>query len=227
MLPRNRIGNLLATGIASGAAAWGAVGAWTALTVGNYPWNQWIPFANGVSKGVVLGLLAGGAAAVAAATGARTWIVFLTAFAGGVWHGTYNDVQGSPAPIIYYVPAMPADEWFGTTMLVHWATKEVPPAVVCAAAITLLAARGHRRAQSIGAGSALVLTAIALFLIPVIAADLAPTVQGNGQHVNQGAYAHLRCWFIALPVLVAGARRLAVAFATWNLDGVEVGARRG
>ncbi|WP_062438925.1 hypothetical protein [Herbidospora daliensis] len=227
MLPRNRIGNLFATGIAAGVVAWGAVGAWTALTVDNYPWNQWIPFTNGLTKGVVLGMFAAGAAVIAAALRAGTWGVFLTAFTGGVWRGTYKDLKGAPDAILYFEDPMPDSEWFGTTMLVHWVTKEVSPALVCAGAITLLAVRAHRRTQTIGAGAVLVLTVVVLCLAPVVASDLAPPVQGNGQHVNQGAVAAFRCWLIALPLLVAGARRLAVTFATWNLDRVEVGARGG
>ncbi|QFY11803.1 hypothetical protein GBF35_39185 [Nonomuraea phyllanthi] len=45
-----RVWDVLCVGIAVGVVAWGAVGAWTAITVGNYPWNEWIPFGNGSAR---------------------------------------------------------------------------------------------------------------------------------------------------------------------------------
>lgn len=213
MLARYRIGNLLAVGIAAGVVAWGAVGVWTAATVGNYPWNQWIPFTNGLSKGVFLGLMAAFAAVIPIARGSRLWLVFAAAFAGGGYYGTYRDLHGPPSPILYFEDPMPDAEWFGTTQLVHWATKEAPPALLCAAAITLFAAFAHRSAHAVVAGVLLVAVGFVLLGVPDLCARLAPDVQGNGQHVNAGAWAIIRCWAIGLPVLAAGVKRLRSAFS--------------
>ncbi|MGW0803974.1 hypothetical protein [Nonomuraea sp. NPDC002799] len=98
-------------------------------------------------------------------------------------------------------------------MLAHWAGKVALPAVVCAAALTLLTARSYRRRQSVAAGVTLLFSGIALLLLPVIASYLAPEVQGNGQHVNESAYAGIRCWIIGIPVLTAGMFRFAFLLA--------------
>ncbi|MFD2356239.1 hypothetical protein ACFSTC_53690 [Nonomuraea ferruginea] len=87
----------MCVGIAVGVVSWGAVGAWTAVTVGNYPWNKWIPFAYGATKGVLLGLLAAAGALAVLRTGRRL-PVFVLAFVGGGLLGTVRDLLGPPAP---------------------------------------------------------------------------------------------------------------------------------
>ncbi|MET7330473.1 hypothetical protein [Nonomuraea sp. NPDC005650] len=114
----------------------GAVGAWTAITVGNYPWNKWIPFANGAGKGVILGLLAATASLLVSAKGLRTgwrWSVFILAFTGGSLLGTVRDLLGAPTPAVYFEEPLSDERWYGTTMLLHWAGRwhclpsHVPP----------------------------------------------------------------------------------------------------
>jgi hypothetical protein len=100
----------LCIGIAVGVIVWGAVGAWTAGTVGNYPWNKWIPIADGAGKGVVLGLLAAAASLIVSAKGFRTgwrWSVFILAFIGGSLLGTVQDLLGAPAPAVYFAEPLP------------------------------------------------------------------------------------------------------------------------
>ncbi|MEV4751812.1 hypothetical protein AB0K21_36120 [Streptosporangium sp. NPDC049248] len=210
LIDRERIRDVLSIGIAVGVLIWGAVGAWTAVTVQNYPWNQWVPFANGASKGVLLGLLAAVGVAVALAGGSRTgwrWAVFIGALIGGGLLGTIRDLLGPPAPAVYFEESIPDERWYGTTMLLHWTGKVVLPAVVCAVILTLLVARPYRRAQSVLAGAALALAGVALLLLPVIASALAPEVQGNGEHVNKGFKTGLICWIVGIPVLAVGMLR--------------------
>ncbi|MGI5489383.1 hypothetical protein [Microtetraspora malaysiensis] len=208
-----RVWDVLCVGIAVGVVAWGAIGAWTAITVGNYPWNKWIPFANGASKGVILGLLAATASLIVSVRGFRTgwrWPVFITAFIGGSLLGTVQDLLGAPAPAVYFAEPLPDERWYGTTMLLHWAGKVALPAVVCAVALTLLTARPYRWGQSVASSATLLFAGIALLLLPEIASALAPDIQGNGQHVNEGPWASIRCWIVAIPVLMAGLVRLAL-----------------
>ncbi|GAA4533296.1 hypothetical protein [Nonomuraea ferruginea] len=205
----SRVWDLLCVGIAVGVVSWGAVGAWTAVTVGNYPWNKWIPFAYGATKGVLLGLLAAAGALAVLRTGRRL-PVFVLAFVGGGLLGTVRDLLGPPAPMLYFSDPLPAERWYWTTtMLLHWAGKVALPAVVCAAALTLLAARPYRPRQSTAAGAALLLAGFALLLLPTIASSLAPEIQGNGEHTNQEVWAFLRCWALGMPVLAAGAVRFS------------------
>ncbi|MCK2214800.1 hypothetical protein MF672_013500 [Actinomadura sp. ATCC 31491] len=203
-----RIWDLLCAGVAAGALAWGAVGAWTAATVRNYPWNAWIPFADGTAKGVVLGLLATTAALAvlppANLSATRRWAVLAGAFVGGSLLGTARDLNGPPDPVLYFAEPLPDERWYGTTMLLHWAGKVAAPAACCAVVLTLLAARPYRPRQSFAASLALLLAGVALLLLPVIAGALAPEVQGNGRHVNEGPLAGLRCWAVGVPVLLAG-----------------------
>ncbi|MFI6449984.1 hypothetical protein ACIBF6_00370 [Streptosporangium amethystogenes] len=155
----------MSIGIATGVLIWGAVGAWTAVTVQNYPWNKWVPFANGASKGVLLGLFAAVGVAIALAGGSRTgwrWAVFSGALIGGGLIGTIRDLLGPPAPAVYFEEPIPDERWYGTTMLLHWTGKVVLPALVCAVILTLLVARPYRRAQSVLAGAALALAGVAL-----------------------------------------------------------------
>ncbi|GAT69004.1 hypothetical protein PS9374_04669 [Planomonospora sphaerica] len=211
MTERERVRDLFSVAIAVGVLAWGAVGAWTAVTVGNYPWNKWIPFANGASKGVVLGVLAATAVAVVSAKGFRTgwrWAVFTGAFIGGGLLGTLRDLQGAPASVLYFAEPLSDERWYGTTMLLHWAGKVALPAAVCALVLTLLAARPYRPGQSTASSTALVLAGIALLLLPVIASSLAPDPQGNGEHVNADIWAFLRCWAVGLPVSAVGLLRV-------------------
>lgn len=211
-----RVWDVLCVGIAVGVVAWGAIGAWTAIAVGNYPWNKWIPFANGASKGVVLGLIAAAASLVVSAKGFRTgwrWSVFIIAFIGGSLLGTVKDLLGAPAPAVYFAEPLSDERWYGTTMLSHWSGKVALPAVVCAVTLTLLAARTYRPRQSIASSAALVLAGVALLLLPLVASTLAPEIQGNGQHANEGALAGIRCWIIGVPVLMAGLIRLALLYA--------------
>jgi hypothetical protein len=212
----NRIYDVLCVGIVVGIVAWGAVGAWTAITVGNYPWNTWIPFANGASKGVVLGLLSATASLVVVAMGFPIrwrWSVFILAFIGGSLLGTVQDLRGAPAPALYFAEPLSDERWYGTTMLLHWAGKVALPAVVCAVALTLLTARSYRRRQSVASSAALLIAGVALLLLPTIAEHLAPEVQGNGQHANEGVYAGIRCWIIGFPVLLTGLIRFAFLLA--------------
>ncbi|NRQ36303.1 hypothetical protein HII36_31380 [Nonomuraea sp. NN258] len=205
--PNARIHDVMCVGIAVGVVAWGAIGAWTAITVGNYPWNQWIPFANGASKGAFLGLFAALISLIALAPGFRNgwrWAVFIAAFIGGSLWGTVKDLQGAPAPVLYFAEPLSDEQWYGTTMLLHWAGKIALPAVVCAAILTLLAARPYRSGQSIAAAAALLCAGVALLLLPVIASAIAPEAQGNGQHTNEGFLAGLRCWAVGIPVLLTG-----------------------
>ncbi|MEV5895655.1 hypothetical protein [Nonomuraea fuscirosea] len=130
-----RVWDVLCVGIAVGVVVWGAVGAWTAITVGNYPWNKWIPFANGARVAL--------------------------------------------------------------------------PAVVCAAVLALLTALPYRRGQSVASSVTLLLAGIGLLLLPRIASDLAPEIQGNGRHANEDIWAILRCWIVGIPVLLAGLLRSA------------------
>ncbi|MGW0589678.1 hypothetical protein [Streptosporangium sp. NPDC002607] len=211
MTERERVRDLLSVAIAVGVLAWGAIGAWTAITVGNYPWNKWIPFANGASKGVVLGILAAVAVVIVSAKGFRTggrWVVFISAFIGGGLLGTLRDLRGAPTPVLYFAEPLSDERWYGTTMLLHWAGKVALPAVVCAVPLTLLAARPYRRGQSIASSTALVLAGIALLLLPVIASNLAPETQGNGEHVNSDVWAFLRCWIVGIPALAVGLLRM-------------------
>ncbi|GGQ27047.1 hypothetical protein [Streptosporangium pseudovulgare] len=210
MTERERVRDLLCVAIAIGVVAWGAIGAWTAITVGNYPWNKWIPFANGASKGVVLGMLAAVAVVIVSAKGFRTgwrWAVFISAFIGGGLLGTLRDLQGAPDSVLYFAEPLSDERWYGTTMLLHWAGKVALPAVVCAVVLTLLAARPYRQGQSIASSAALILAGIALLALPVVASSLAPEIQGNGEQVNAGIWAGLRCWIIGIPVLVVGLLR--------------------
>ncbi|GAA0841004.1 hypothetical protein ACFQVD_39530 [Streptosporangium amethystogenes subsp. fukuiense] len=210
MIDRERVRDVLSIGIAVGVPIWGAVGAWTAVTVQNYPWNQWVPFANGASKGVLLGLLAAVGVATVLADGSRPgwrWAVFSCALIGGGLLGTIRDLLGPPTPAVYFEDSIPDERWYGTTMLLHWTGKVVLPAVVCAVILTLLVARPYRRAQSVLAGAALALAGVALLLLPMIASALAPEVQGNGQHVNEGFKAGLLCWVLGIPVLAVGMLR--------------------
>lgn len=161
----SRVWDLLCVGIAVGIVSWGAVGAWTAITVGNYPWNKWIPFAYGATKGVLLGLLAAAGALAVLRTGRRL-PVFVLAFVGGGLLGTVRDLLGPPAPMLYFLDPLPAERWYWTTML-----------------------------------------------LPTIAAALAPEIQGNGRHTNEGVWAYLRCWGLGMPVLAAGAVRFSAHLA--------------
>ncbi|GAA3246537.1 hypothetical protein [Nonomuraea helvata] len=220
-----RIWDVLCVGIAVGVVAWGAIGAWTAIAVGNYPWNKWIPFANGASKGVVLGLLVATASLIVSAKGLRTgwrWSVFILALVGGSLLGTVQDLRGAPAPALYFAEPLSDERWYGTTMLLHWSGKVALPAVVCAVALTLLAARPYRPRQSIASSAALVFAGVTLLLLPVIASDLAPEIRGNGQHANEGVWAGTRCWFVGIPVLMAGLVRFAVLQARrWKSGGAH------
>jgi len=209
----HHVRDVLCIGIVVGVVTWGAVGAWTAVTVGNYPWNTWIPFANGATKGVVLGLLAAAASLIVSARGLRTgwrWSVFTLAFIGGSLLGTVRDLLGAPAPALYFAEPLPDERWYGATMLLHWAGKVALPAVVCAAALTLLTARPYRPRQSIASSAALFVAGVTLLLLPMIASALAPEVQGNGQHANEGVWAGIRCWLVGIPVMITGLVRLAL-----------------
>ncbi|GAA2298451.1 hypothetical protein GCM10010149_54000 [Nonomuraea roseoviolacea subsp. roseoviolacea] len=216
-----RVWDVMCAGVAAGVVAWGAIGARTALTVGNYPWNKWIPFANGASKGVLLGLLAAAcvllvsllAAPLVSAGALRTgwrWTVFTGAFIGGGLVGTVRDLLGAPAPVLYFAESLSDERWYGTTMLLHWAGKVALPAVACAATLTLLAALPYRRGQSLAASAALMVAGLALLLIPLIATALAPEMQGNGRHADEGFLATVRCWVVGVPVSLIGFVRLVL-----------------
>lgn len=220
-MPDQRLWDVLCAGIAVGVVVWGAIGAWTAITVGNYPWNAWIPFTDGASKGAVLGLLAA-ACLIASTRGFQTgwrWYVVIAVFAGGSLPGTVRDLLGAPAPAVYYAEPLSDERWYGTTMLLHWAGKVALPAVVCAVVLTLLAARPYRPRQSIASSATLFFAGVALLLLPMIASALAPDIQGNGAHANEGAGAAMRCWAVGIPVLMAGLVRLALLRARpWKPD---------
>lgn len=206
-----RVRDVLSIGIAVGVLAWGVIGAWTAVTVGNYPWNKWVPFANGASKGVVLGMFAAVGVSLVLAGRSRAgwrWAVFIGALIGGGLIGTIRDLLGPPSPAVYFKESISDEQWYGTTMLLHWTGKVVLPAIVCAVALTLLVARPYRREQSVLASAALVLAGVALLLLPMIASALAPEIQGNGEHVNEGFWAGVRCWIAGIPVLAVGILRM-------------------
>ncbi|MFI7422744.1 hypothetical protein [Nonomuraea sp. NPDC049684] len=212
-----RVWDVLCVGIAVGVVAWGAIGAWTAITVGNYPWNKWIPFANGASKGAFLGLLAALISLIPSAKGFRNgwrWTVFVAAFIGGSLLGTVQDLLGAPAPAVYFMDALSDEQWYGMTMLLHWAGKVALPAVVCAVILTTLAGRPYRPRQSIAFSAALFLAGVTLLLLPVIASTLAPEIQGNGQHANEGPWAGMRCWAVGIPILMSGLVRWALLRAS-------------
>ncbi|MGA4995074.1 hypothetical protein [Nonomuraea bangladeshensis] len=188
-----RIWDVLCAGTTSGVVAWGAVGAWTAATADAYPWNAWIPFPVGAVKGALLGLLA--AAAVLAVLPrsprlGRSGPVFCAAFVGGSLPGTARAVNSRPDDLM--------------TLLPHWAGTVALPAAACAVALAVLAGRPYRPGQSVAAGAALAVAGGALVLVPAIASVLAPEVQGNGGHANEGPLAMMFCWSIGLPVLFAG-----------------------
>lgn len=207
--------DLLAAGIAEGILVWGAVGAWTAATVGNYPWNAWVPIAYGAGKGVFLGLLAG----LGAAAGLTRWarrtpksIAFVGALVGGSILGTIKDFNGPPAPMVYFMPPMPDERWYWSTMLIHWSGKIMAPAVLCAVSLVMFVGRLIREPYparlSVTTNSMLALAGVALLLLPEIASSFVPEVQGNGQHVNEGIIAALYCWAMAIPVIAVGIWRL-------------------
>lgn len=213
--------DVLCVGIAVGVVVWGVIGAWTAITVGNYPWNKWIPFANGASKGAILGLLAALISLIASAKGFRSgwhWSVFVTAFIGGSLLGTMRDLLGAPAPAVYFAETLSDERWYGTTMLLHWAGKVALPAVVCAVILTLHAARPYQSGQSIASSMTLFFAGVTLLLLPVIASTFAPEIQGNGQHANEGSWAGMRCWAVGIPVLMAGLVRWALLKASHQLS---------
>jgi hypothetical protein len=99
-------------------------------------------------------------------------------------------------------------------MQLHWAGKVALPAIVCAGALALLTARPYRPRQSIASSATLFFAGVTLLLLPVIASALAPEVQGNGQHANEGSWAGIRCWIVGIPVLMPGLVRLALLQAS-------------
>ncbi|MBB5962972.1 hypothetical protein [Planomonospora venezuelensis] len=216
MAQTERIRDVLSVGIAVGVLMWGAVGVWTAFTVGNYPWNKWVPFANGASKGVVLGMLAAVGVAILLGDGSRVgwrWAVFISALIGGGLLGTVRDLLGPPTPAVYFKEPISDERWYGPVMLLHWTGKVMLPAAVCATVLTLLVARPYRRGQSVMASAALVLAGAMLLLLPVIASMLAPEIQGNGEHTNEGIEAGIRCWIVGAPVLFVGILRTSFLWA--------------
>ncbi|MFI6297787.1 hypothetical protein ACIBEJ_39775 [Nonomuraea sp. NPDC050790] len=207
-----RVLDVVSVGVTVGVVCWGAVGAWTALTTMNYPWNVWIPFANGASKGALLGLLAAAAVLVVSIKGFPAgwrWSVLVVAFIGGALWGTIRDLLGPPAPAVSFLEPLSGERWYGATMLLHWIGKVAAPAAVCAVVLTLVAGRPYRKAQSVAAGAALMAAGLALVLLPVIATMLVPEVTGNGEHANEGVWAQLRCWVVGIPVFLAGLVRFA------------------
>ncbi|MGW4421722.1 hypothetical protein [Streptosporangium sp. NPDC004631] len=210
MAESERVKDVLSLGIAIGIVTWGAVGAWTALTVENYPWNQWVPFAYGASKGVVLGMLAAVGATIVLNGRHRNgwrWAVFVSALIGGSFMDTLRDLAGPPARALYFEPRIPDERWYWTTMLSHWTGKVILPAIVCAIALALLVARPYRKQQSILIGAALTLGSIALLLLPVICSVLAPEIQGSGGHTDWSFSAFARCWGLGIPLLIIGMLR--------------------
>ncbi|MBX6384146.1 MAG: hypothetical protein IRZ07_14440 [Microbispora sp.] len=214
MAKSRRVRDLLAAGIAIGILIWGVVGAWVAATVNNFPSNVWVPIAYGASKGVFLGLLAG----IGAAAGLTSWarrapksIAFVGALIGGSILGTIKDFNGPPEPLVYFMPPMPDERWYWSTMLIHWSGKVMAPAAVCAVGLVMLVGRLNREPYparlSLTTNVMLTLAGLALLLFPEIASSFVPEVQGNGQHVNEGIIAAFYCWAIAIPVITAGTWR--------------------
>ncbi|MFF1870189.1 hypothetical protein [Streptomyces sp. CB03911] len=92
-------------------------------------------------------------------------------------------------------------------MLSEWLTYTVLPALGCALVLTLGALVSARCARREAAGCAvLALVGVGLLLIPFFAAAAGlPAPQGNGEHVNQSAWACIVVWTAGLGVLTSAA----------------------
>ncbi|MGW6918219.1 hypothetical protein ACWGB8_31060 [Kitasatospora sp. NPDC054939] len=206
------VGGLLPFGMCTGAYAWGVIGAARAATEPHYPWNAWTPLAYGVAKGVLIGLLAALCAGLARSlTDDRPAAVFAAALLGGTWCGTVSDLQGAPAPLLYYMDPMPDEQWYGRPLLVEWSTRTLLPAAGCALVLlTVAMADRARQPGGLRPVGAVLLSALAaaLLVLPGYAAAGLPEPEGNGDHVNEGGVAGLTVGLLGLLVAVPAVRSL-------------------
>ncbi|GAA2071017.1 hypothetical protein GCM10009780_02640 [Actinomadura alba] len=209
---------LSSVGAAVGAVAWGCVGVWRAGHEDNLPWNQTNPIAYGASKGIILGALAGLFATLFVRWFGRTplWAAvgaFVGGLLGGALLGTWRGLRGPPDPILYYMDPMPAEQWYWSLMLQHWAARTILPAAACAMALAIVAwsrSRWSWRPRPIAVSTGLLWLAVSLgmFVLPSVIA-YEGTIEGNGEHVNESAIAAFTAWLMALIALIVGVVRVA------------------
>lgn len=201
--------------VLAGMLGWGTVGLYRSLTEDTYPWNVWVPFDEGITKGAVIGLFAGVVAVLGRRLGPRgPRALGAYAFAGAVFPGTVAALLGAPQPALYFLEPMPDAQWYGTTMVAYWAVRTLAPALGCALVVAALAwltrpGNGPSRVTS----GALIAASFALLRIAYLPIPELP--QGSGEHVNEGAIAILGILTVATACFWSGVVRLLLA---WRRD---------
>ncbi|MGW4890788.1 hypothetical protein ACWEQL_00750 [Kitasatospora sp. NPDC004240] len=206
------VGGLLPFGMWAGAGCWGLIGAWRAATEDNYAWNLCVPIAYGLVKGLLIGALAAALAGLAwHRAGARPGPVLAGALFGGAWCGTVADLRGAPQPLLYYLPPMADEQWYGRPLLIEWTTRTLLPALCCAVVLLLVTSADRPgRPVRLRDLDTVLLSALgpALLAFPGFAGDGLPEPEGNGDHLNEGVGPILLLWLLGLPVTVLAVGRI-------------------